>query len=58
MQGEVLYFDAERGIGFANGDDGNRYHFDRSDLPGGYAPRKGARDWPTRWPCPSGRRGK
>lgn len=43
VQGDVLYFDAERGIGFANGDDGNRYHFDRGDLPGGYAPRKGAR---------------
>lgn len=43
MKGEVLYFDAERGIGFANGDDGNRYHFDRADLPGGYAPQKGAR---------------
>lgn len=43
MQGDVLYFDAERGIGFANGDDGNRYHFDRADLPGGYAPRKGMR---------------
>ena len=43
MQGEILYFDAERGIGFANGDDGNRYHFDRGDLPGGYSPRKGMR---------------
>ena len=43
MRGEVLYFDAERGIGFANGEDGNRYHFDRADLPGGYAPRKGVR---------------
>lgn len=43
MQGDILYFDAERGIGFAQGDDGNRYHFDRSDLPAGYAPRKGLR---------------
>lgn len=43
MKGEVLYFDDERGIGFANGDDGNRYHFDRGDLPAGYAPRKGIR---------------
>jgi uncharacterized membrane protein YhaH (DUF805 family) len=43
VQGEVLYFDAERGIGFANGDDGNRYHFDRSDLPDSYVPHKGAR---------------
>ncbi|MFN3547969.1 MAG: DUF805 domain-containing protein [Mesorhizobium sp.] len=43
MKGEVLYFDDERGIGFANGDDGNRYHFDRGDLPAGYAPRKGMR---------------
>jgi uncharacterized membrane protein YhaH (DUF805 family) len=43
MKGEVLYFDAERGIGFANGDDGNRYHFDRTDLPDGYLPEKGAR---------------
>ena len=43
MKGDVLYFDAERGIGFANGDDGNRYHFDRADLPSGFAPQKGTR---------------
>lgn len=43
MKGDVLYFDAERGIGFASGDDGNRYHFDRGDLPAGLSPQKGTR---------------
>lgn len=43
MQGDVLYFDAERGVGFVTGDDGNRYHFDRDDLPGGLEPAKGMR---------------
>jgi uncharacterized membrane protein YhaH (DUF805 family) len=43
VQGDILYFDAERGIGFASGDDGNRYHFDRGDLPAGCVPRKGMR---------------
>ncbi|WP_187968425.1 DUF805 domain-containing protein [Aquibium microcysteis] len=43
MKGDVLYFDAERGIGFASGDDGNRYHFDRADLPAGFSPQKGMR---------------
>lgn len=43
MKGDVLYFDAERGIGFASGEDGNRYHFDRADLPAGFSPQKGMR---------------
>ena len=43
MQGEVLYFDAERGVGFIGGSDGNRYHFDRSDLSGRTGLHKGER---------------
>lgn len=43
LGGEVLYFDNERGTGFVTGDDGNRYVFDRSDLPGIAAISKGAR---------------
>lgn len=43
MRGEVLYFDPERGIGFIGGTDGNRYHFDRSDLSGRAATEKGER---------------
>ncbi len=34
MNGEIIYFDAERGIGFITGRDGNRYVFDRADLQG------------------------
>lgn len=41
--GEVIYFDAERGIGFAAGTDGNRYVFDRHDLAGTPDVAKGAR---------------
>ena len=41
--GEVLYFDAERGVGFATGADGNRYVFDRHDLGGAERVAKGAR---------------
>lgn len=41
MRGEVLYFDAERGIGFINGDDGNRYHFASADLATPSRPVKG-----------------
>ncbi len=32
MDGEVIYFDVERGTGFVTGRDGNRYVFDRADL--------------------------
>lgn len=41
--GEVLYFDAERGVGFATGADGNRYVFDRHDLGEVERVAKGAR---------------
>lgn len=34
MDGEVIYFDNERGVGFATGGDGNRYVFDRGDAAG------------------------
>jgi uncharacterized membrane protein YhaH (DUF805 family)/cold shock CspA family protein len=37
MKGEVIYFDADRGVGFIAGRDGNRYVFDRADIAG--APR-------------------
>ena len=43
LGGEVLYFDDERGTGFISGDDGNRYVFDRTDLPGVTAVSKGAK---------------
>ncbi len=43
MRGEVLYFDDQRGIGFINGDDGNRYHFAGPDLVSAAAPGKGAK---------------
>ena len=43
VQGEVLYFDAERGVGFISGTDGNRYHFDRADLSGRSDTHKGER---------------
>nr|WP_246188559.1 DUF805 domain-containing protein [Nitratireductor arenosus] len=43
MRGEVLYFDGERGVGFINGDDGNRYHFASPDLASISAPGKGAK---------------
>lgn len=41
--GEVIYFDAERGVGFASGADGNRYVFDRDDLGEVDRVAKGAR---------------
>jgi uncharacterized membrane protein YhaH (DUF805 family) len=41
--GEVIYFDAERGVGFATGADGNRYVFDRHDLGAVERVAKGAR---------------
>ena len=41
--GEVIYFDAERGVGFATGADGNRYVFDRHDLGEAEHVAKGAR---------------
>lgn len=41
--GEVIYFDAERGIGFATGMNGNRYVFDRHDLGAVESVAKGAR---------------
>jgi uncharacterized membrane protein YhaH (DUF805 family)/cold shock CspA family protein len=34
MDGEIIYFDTERGVGFITGRDGNRYVFDRADLVG------------------------
>jgi len=43
VSGEVIYFDAERGIGFASGADGNRYVFDRDDLDGLASVSKGTR---------------
>lgn len=43
MGGEVIYFDAERGVGFATGGDGNRYVFDREDLGAVASVSKGAR---------------
>jgi uncharacterized membrane protein YhaH (DUF805 family) len=43
VSGEVIYFDAERGIGFATGANGNRYVFGRSDLGTAEAVAKGAR---------------
>ncbi|MEQ8450801.1 MAG: DUF805 domain-containing protein [Nitratireductor sp.] len=43
MRGEVLYFDDQRGIGFIDGDDGNRYHFASPDLVAAAAPGKGAK---------------
>ena len=42
MNGEVIYFDSERGVGFATGADGNRYVFDRDDL-GEQSVSKGAK---------------
>lgn len=42
MNGEIIYFDKERGIGFATGADGNRYVFDRDDL-GGQPASKGSK---------------
>ncbi len=32
MNGEIIYFDSERGTGFIAGSDGNRYVFERSDV--------------------------
>ena len=32
MRGEVLHYDDELGVGFINGQDGQRYGFERSDL--------------------------
>jgi uncharacterized membrane protein YhaH (DUF805 family) len=43
VSGEVIYFDAERGIGFASGADGNRYVFGRHDLGQAAGVSKGAR---------------
>ncbi|MBX3529495.1 MAG: DUF805 domain-containing protein [Rhizobiaceae bacterium] len=42
MNGEVIYFDAERGTGFIAGRDGNRYVFDRADIVGAERLAKGA----------------
>jgi uncharacterized membrane protein YhaH (DUF805 family)/cold shock CspA family protein len=42
MNGEVIYFDAERGVGFIAGRDGNRYVFDRADIIGADRLAKGA----------------
>lgn len=42
MNGEVIYFDAERGTGFIAGRDGNRYVFDRADIVGTDRLAKGA----------------
>jgi uncharacterized membrane protein YhaH (DUF805 family)/cold shock CspA family protein len=43
MDGEVIYFDPERGVGFVAGRDGNRYVFDRADIVGAGRLPKGAR---------------
>lgn len=43
MDGEIIYFDAERGIGFITGRDGNRYVFDRADLAGADRVAKGVK---------------
>ena len=43
MDGEVIYFDADRGIGFITGRDGNRYVFDRADIIGDDRVAKGAK---------------
>lgn len=43
MDGEVIYFDADRGIGFITGRDGNRYVFDKADLRGTDRIAKGAK---------------
>jgi uncharacterized membrane protein YhaH (DUF805 family)/cold shock CspA family protein len=42
MKGEIIYFDADRGVGFIAGRDGNRYVFDRADIAGGARLAKGA----------------
>lgn len=42
MNGEVIYFDADRGTGFIAGRDGNRYVFDRADIVGTDRLAKGA----------------
>lgn len=43
MDGEVIYFDTDRGIGFIAGRDGNRYVFDRTDLSGAERIGKGSK---------------
>jgi len=43
VNGEVIYFDGGRGVGFAAGADGNRYVFDRGDLGALPTVAKGAR---------------
>ena len=43
MEGEVIYFDADRGIGFITGRDGNRYVFDRADAAGAEHLAKGVK---------------